>query len=95
MALSTDISDNRCPAKTSCWSISVLASPSLSGVMPCTIRFRARRPPRDSPDYVWYPPRETASLAFCVLLSRSPPRLRSSLITSQAADGLGRVWYLA
>lgn len=86
MALSTGISDNHCPIKTSCLFISVLASPYLSEEMPCTIRFRSRRPPHDSPGCVWYLPRGTASPFFCVLLSHSPLRLRSSRITIQAAD---------
>ena len=86
MALSTGISDNHCPIKTSCSSISVLASPYPSEEMPCTVRFHSRRPPHDSPGYVWYLPRETASLSFCVLLFHSPLRLRSSRITIQAAD---------
>ena len=90
MALSTGISDNHCPIKTSCSSISVLASPYLWEEMPCTIRFHSRRPPHDSLGYVWYLPRETTSPFFCVLLSHSPLRLRSSRIAIQAAD-VGRV----
>ncbi len=94
MALSTGISDNHCLIKTSCSSILVLASPYLLEEMPCTIRFHSRRPPHDSPSYVWYLPVEIASLSFCVLLSHSHLRLRSSLIATQFA-AFSRVRFLA
>ena len=90
MALSTGISDNHCPIKTSCLSISVLAPPYLSEEMPYIIIFHSHRPLHGSPGCVWHLPRETASLSFYCLLSHSHLRLRSSLITIQAAD-VGRL----